>query len=400
MQLDDHQRAIVAAVDEAAECLVALSHEIHRRPELGHNEVYAAGLLADTLQARGFQVERNFTGLPTAFCARKGRGGRTVAFCAEYDALPEIGHACGHNIIATSALAAGIGLGAVLEEVPGTVLVVGTPAEESDGAKAVMVARGAFAGVDAALMIHPFNGNYSHCESLALRAIQVSFFGRPAHAAMAPWDGRNALDALILTFTSVNALRQHVRPYARIHGIITKGGVAPGIVPDHTVGRFYIRAPTRSYRQELVERFCACAQAAAAATGTRVEFEDFENCFDDMVNNTPLAERVRDYMVENLGAGPFGRAPDSFGSIDMGNVSYVVPAVHLLIDINESQPFAPHTREFAAAAVLPPADEAMLRAGKGMALAGYDVLTDDAFFEAVQADFEHAVGHRPHAPQP
>jgi amidohydrolase len=393
MELDARQRQILEAIESASERILSVSHQIHARPELGNQEVFASSLLADTLETFGFQVQRAFADIPTAFCARKGSGnGPRVAFLAEYDALPEIGHGCGHNIIATAALAAGIGLGAVVADLRGEVLVIGTPAEETEGAKVFMVDRGAFQSVDVAMMIHPHEGNFTLTESLAMDAIQVSFYGKPSHAATAPWEGKNALDAVLLTFTNINALRQQMRPDARVHGIITKGGIAPNIIPEHTEARFYIRAKRRDYLNTLGEQFKACAQGAAMASGTRVEFENYEPSFDDMVNNHTLAERVRDYLVNVLGSGPFERAPESFGSIDMGNVSYVVPAVHLLIDIANGRPLTPHTREFAQAAATSYADAALLRAGKGLALTGYDVLTDPDFLEAARAEFAARVG--------
>ncbi len=232
--------------------IFSISHRIHDNPELGYQEKFASGLLCDTLEQHGFTVEREYVGISTAFCARRGNGqGPRVAFLAEYDALPGMGHGCGHNIIATSALSAGIGLGAVIGELGGEVWVIGTPAEETDGAKVVMVQKGAFNQIDAALMIHPHAGYYYTTESLALDALEVEFFGKPSHAAAAPWEGVNALDAMLMTFNSLNALRQQIRPDARIHGIISNGGAAPNIIPDHTMARFYLRAKQRSYLNEL-----------------------------------------------------------------------------------------------------------------------------------------------------
>ena len=239
MTLNPLQNKIIAAIDAAASELVSASHQIHDKPELGYEELFASKLLEDTIESHGFHVERGLAGIPTAFRARKGNPeGPRVAFLAEYDALPEIGHACGHNVIATSALTAAIGLGAVVEELGGEVHLIGTPAEESSGAKVDLVEKGVFDEVDAAMMIHPYKGNYTAMQSLAIDAYKVEFFGVAAHAAAAPWDGKNALDGLILLFTSLNALRQHIRPDARIHGIISHGGAAPNIVPEYTEGSF------------------------------------------------------------------------------------------------------------------------------------------------------------------
>lgn len=386
---------ILAAVDAAAPRILAVSHQIHDRPELGYQEVFASGLLAETLAAYGYSIERGFAGITTAFCARKGSpGGLRVALLAEYDALPEIGHGCGHNVIAGGALAAAVGLGAVVEETGGEVWLIGTPAEETDGAKVLMVERGAFAQVDAALMIHPHEGSYYTTESLAMDALQVEFFGQPAHAAAAPWEGVNALDALLLTFANLNALRQQIQPDARIHGIITHGGTAPNIIPDYTAARFYIRARQRAYLNRLVERFHACAQAAAEATGARVQISNYENSFDDMFNNLTLAERVRAHL-EELGGGPVGDRPQHFGSIDMGNVSHVVPAVHVLVDIAGGQKLTAHTREFCSAAAAPLADEALLRAGKALALTGFEILSSPVFLAAARAEFTREMGRSP-----
>jgi amidohydrolase len=395
LELKSKQARIVPAVDAAAQEIISISHQIHDHPELGYQEVFASNLLASTLEAHGFSVERGFAGMPTAFRARKGRGGGPrVAILAEYDALPEIGHGCGHNVIATSALGAGIGLGAVIDEVPGEVWVIGTPAEETDGGKVVMAGQGVFNEVDVAMMVHPSGGNYTLTHSLAMDAIQVEYFGAPAHAAVDPWNGRNALDALILLFSSLNALRQQIRPDARIHGIITRGGAAPNIIPDYTAARFYVRARERAYLDGLVEKFKACAQSAALSTGTRVEFSNYENSFDDMVSNVPLSEKVRDYMLA-MGAGSFKDSRPDFGSADMGNVSHIIPAIHTMISISSLQEVSPHTREFCAAAVSPEADRALIQAGKSMALAGLDLLADPEFLARTRQGFAEQLGYKP-----
>ncbi|MCX7023669.1 MAG: M20 family metallopeptidase [Spirochaetes bacterium] len=388
MKLTPLQRRILAAIDEAAGRVISVSRAIHEHPELGKEERFASGLLADTLESSGFRVARGFSGMPTAFLARKGsESGPRVAFLAEYDALPDIGHGCGHNIICSASLAAGIGLGEVVADTGGEVWVVGTPAEETDGAKVAMTAGGAFESLDAALMIHPYDSNYFVTESLAMDAIEIEFFGTPSHAAASPWEGRNALDALILTFNNINALRQQMRPDARVHGIITRGGAAPNVIPEHTAARFYVRARRRDYLDALVGSFEACVRAAALATGTRVEIRNYEASFDDMVNNLTMAGRMRDYFVQTLGAKEFGRAPDSFGSIDMGNVSHVVPAVHVLVDISNGAKLVLHTPEFRVAAATPYAEESLIRAGKALALTGCDILSDPGFLEAVRLEF-------------
>lgn len=389
MEFDARQSKVLAAIDGARDRILEISRTIHDRPELGDQEFFASSLLAGELEGRGFSVERGFCGRKTAFLARKGRAdGPRVAFLAEYDALPGIGHGCGHNLICSSALAAGIGLGSIAGELGGEVWVVGTPAEETDGAKVAMASEGAFDGLDAALMIHPYDGNFSHTESLAMDAIELEYVGAPAHAAASPWEGRNALDALIILFTSLNALRQQTRPDARIHGIITDGGKAPNIIPDRAVARFYVRALTRAYLDELVARFTACAEAAALASNTELSMRNYEASFDDMVNNEALALRMAAHLEGGLGSGPFKRQPASFGSIDMGNVSHVVPGIHTLIDVTGGEKMTIHTPEFRDNALTPRAETALIRAGKGLALTGLDVLADPAFRAQVRKGFE------------
>lgn len=396
MELDVRQSRIIQSIDNAASEIIEASHNIHQHPELGYQEVFASNLLTEILQKHGFQVEKKYTGIDTAFCARKGSGaGPRVAFLAEYDALPGIGHGCGHNIIAASALGAGIGLGAVIDETGGDVWVIGTPAEETDGAKVTMVERGAFNNIDAALMVHPHEGYFYVTESLAMDCIEIAFTGKPAHAASAPWEGKNALDAMILTFTNINALRQHIQPDARIHGVILDGGKAPNIIPDYTMAHFYVRAKKRSYLNELVEKFKACAQAGAAATGTQLSIRNYENSFDDMLSNITLSERVRDYLVENLGVQSFRRAPENFGSVDMGNVSHITPSVHILVDIAQGKPLIPHTTEFQVAAGMSYAEETTIKAGKALALTGYDILTQPDFLEKARQEFSTALGKPP-----
>jgi metal-dependent amidase/aminoacylase/carboxypeptidase family protein len=236
------------------------------------------------------------------------------------------------------------------------------------------------------MMVHPFYKNYRHTDSLALDAIKISFTGKSSHAAVAPWEGVNALDALLLTFTNINALRQQTRPDARIHGIVSNGGAAPGIIPEHTEGRFYVRAKDRDYLDELHLKVKNCAQAAALATGTEIQFDRFENSMDEMVNNSILANRASEFC-EALGMEPFEKSPDSFGSIDMGNVSRVVPGIHLLVDITNGDYAGPHTHKFASLAREPFADEVLIRSGKGLALAGYDVIADGDLYFKIKEEF-------------
>ena len=396
MILNPHQNKIIAAIDAAASEIISVSHQIHAKPELGYEEFFASKLLEDTIESHGFQVERGLAGIPTAFRARKGNPeGPRVAFLAEYDALPEIGHACGHNVIAASALAAAIGLGSIAAELPGQVQLIGTPAEETSGTKVEMVKKGVFDELEAALMIHGHSGNYNAMETYAIDALRVEYFGIAAHSSGAPWEGKNALDALLILFDNLNTLRKNVRPDARINGVILAGGKAANIVPDYSDGRFYVRAQRRAYLNELVEQFKTCAQAAALVTGTRVEISNYETGFDDMLNNYTLANRMTAYMVEALGAMPYKDKHEGGASTDMGNVSHRIPISHLIINITEGKPFNPHTREFCEAAATPAADRELIRAGKGLALTAFDVLTDQKMRQAAAQEFAQAQGSQP-----
>ncbi len=265
-----------AAVDARAEELRALSLRIHAHPEVAFEEVQASGWLCELLEASGFAVARGIADMPTAFRAVAGSGTPVVAVLAEYDALPGIGHGCGHNIIATAAAGAGIGLRAVIDELGGTVQVIGTPAEEVYGGKAQMIRAGAFGGIDAAMMVHPGTRDAVFTRALACAELRVEYFGREAHAAAQPEKGINALEALILAYNGINALRQHIRRTARVHGVITDGGQAPNIVPGHATASFLVRAEDNEYLEELKRRVVACFEAArrrrvraSSCTGTR-----------------------------------------------------------------------------------------------------------------------------------
>jgi len=378
------------AVDELAAELLALSHQIHENPELGLQEHRASAWLADYLTRQGFQVERGTAGLPTAFRAEFGHHpGPRVAFLAEYDALPELGHACGHNIIGTAAVGAGVALSRVMSELNGTVVVLGTPAEEGavDGAggKVAMVEKGVFADIDAALLVHPSTTNGVGGTSLGRIALEISFRGKPAHAAGAPHEGINALDAAIQTFNGINALRQHITSDARIHGIITKGGVSPNIVPEYAEIRLYVRAAKRDYLRQLEEKVKNCARGAALATGATVNFRYTAYTYEDMVTNQTLAAA----LAQNFAA--LGRLVEDnrnggSGSTDMGNVSHVTPAVHAYIAI-APKGVAGHSHEFAAAAASPDGDRAVLDGAKVLAMTAVDFLLDPELRQKVREEF-------------
>lgn len=380
------KEAVFKAVDEIKEKLTQVSDAIHSFAELGNQEFKSAELLAGELEAAGFTVERAYAGIPTAFKARlQGKAKKpVVALLAEYDALPELGHACGHNIVGTAALGAALALARFLPELPGTLLVFGTPAEETNGAKVVLAEKGHFAGVDAALMIHPGPATVVAAPSLAMDALEFHFQGKAAHAASNPQEGINALDAVILTFNTINALREHLEEGVRIHGIINKGGAAPNIVPEEAAARFYVRARTRRYLNQVVEKVVNCARGAALATGAKLTVSNFEYSFDEMKTNRVLARLVEENL-ELLGERHVPPA-DGFGSLDMGNVSQVVPSIHPYISVGPPYP-THHTREFAQIAASPGGHRSLITGAKLLAATAYDLFTDPALVREAQAAF-------------
>jgi len=380
------REAVLEAIDAAAPGLIDLARRIHANPEVGFQEAQAARWLSDLLERGGFAVQRGIADLPTAFRAEvQGRGaGPAVAFLAEYDALPELGHACGHNLIGTAAVGAGLGLAAVADRLPGRVVVLGTPAEEGGGGKVLLLQRGAFAGIDAALMFHPASYTLAARPSLASWRLKVKFLGKAAHAAAAPHEGINALDALVQMFVNIGLLRQQLREDARVHGIITYGGAAPNIIPDRAEATFTVRAVDREYASQVLDKVVNCGRAAATATGATFEFETRKG-YDAMKPNRPLAEAFARHL-ESLG-WPVDPPPErnQMGSTDMGDVSQRIPAIHPYLRIGTN--IAGHTIAFREAALTEQGFAAMLAAAKAMALTGLDVLTRPEFLEEVRADF-------------
>ena len=387
--IDKLKQRVVAEIDARRDELIRIADTIHANPEIAFEEFESAALLSSTLEENGFAVERGVAGLATAFVATLcGQdGGPTVAFLAEYDALPGLGHACGHNLIGTSAVGAGLAIKTVLPGLAGTIQVIGTPAEEGGGGKAIMVGGGVFDAVDAAMMVHPSSQNITRRASLASYKISIEFFGKPAHAAAKPDEGVNALEAMILTFNGINALRQHLRDDARIHGIITHGGEAPNIVPDYTAARFYVRAADTSYCAEVLEKVRACAEGAAQATGTRLEFKEYAPRYEAMVPNPKLADLVEANMaVLDIEVAP-PLPEERMGSSDMGNVSQVVPALHPYIAIGPED-LGGHTVEFREAAASPAGHEGLIKAAKIMAMTAVDLLAVPANMTKVEKAFE------------
>jgi amidohydrolase len=377
---------VIAEVDAHRDELIELSLRIHSNPETGFKERKASRWLTEYLEGQGFRVERRFCRLPTAFRATAGEARPRVAFLGEYDALPRIGHACGHNIIGVSAAGAGVAAKAVLAATGGSIAVIGTPAEEMYGGKVTMASRGAFQDIDAAMLTHPGSRNAVLADALACAELEVEYFGKEAHAAARPESGINALDALVTAYNAISALRQHIKSNARIHGIITDGGSASNIVPGHTAASFLVRAEDEEYLEELKGKVIACFEAGAQATGARLEYRWGEAQYAAMRTNRPLAEAYRRNLTA-LGRKLRERRPRRpTGSTDMGNVSAAVPAIHPSVAIAPLEVGA-HSPAFAERAASEDGHRGLLDAAKAMAMTALDVLTDADLRERMQRAF-------------
>ncbi len=379
---------IVQAVDRLAGDLEDLSRTIHANPELGYQEVKAAGWLAEFLSRQGFKVERGVADVPTAFRAIMETGpGPTIAIMCEYDALPAIGHACGHNVIAAVGAGAGAALAAARDRLPkGRIQVIGTPAEEGGGGKVKLIRGGVFRDVDAAMMVHGWAAWVPHQDLLGIVRVGFEFTGKAAHASAYPWHGVNALDAVIQTFNNVSMLRQQMRPDARIHGIVTHGGAAPNIIPEFAAAMFYVRAPRVDQMWELHRRVIACAEGAARATGCTLNVvEQQETAYEPFKRNPTLVDTFRRNLL-TLGVTESPEDKEHLGSSDVGNVSQVVPTIQPLVKIApDGTPI--HSRAFEAAAVSPLAREGLVIAAKALALTAHDVLADPALLARIRQEF-------------
>ena len=381
-----HER-IQDEVDKRKDTLLALSHEIHANPELRFEEHKAAELLTSTLESEGFEVQRGVGTLPTAFKARASAPseGPTVAMLCEYDALEGLGHACGHNVIATMGLGAGLALKPLLDELGGNLIVLGTPGEEGGGGKVILLEEGAFGDVDAALMIHPLNENIKASPALARVAWEVRYEGKPAHAAAAPHLGVNALDAVRLAFNAMDALRQQVTPDTRMHAVISHGGDVANVIPHRAALRIYIRAATREYLYDsLLPRMTGVFEGAALMTGSQVEIEEIAKPYENMVMNMTLANAFEAH-AKRLGRtfAPF-KVRGASGSSDIGNVSHRLPCLHGYLAIDDSA--KPHTAEFAEAARSPLGDRAVLEGATILASVGADLLTQPELLGRAKAE--------------
>jgi amidohydrolase len=377
---------IAFAVDAARDEILDLSHRIHEHPEPAFEEVQAATWVAETLRGHGFAVEHPAGSLATAIRAiQQGGGGPgpRIGILAEYDALPGLGHGCGHNTMAASGVGAAIALASIARELPGEIVFLGTPAEERGSGKKIMIDEGLFDGIDAALLFHPCDRSHVESQPLASEDVDVVFHGLQAHAAADPWRGKNALDAMILLFSSVGLWRQQLRTDARVHGIIQEGGTAANIIPDRTRAWFMLRSADQAYYEEMKTRFIALAEAAALATDTTVEV-GFSGGAMTMKQNRTLEAR----WVANAAAyGIVDQGPDpNSGSTDMGNVSWVCPTIHPELAIApEGTPG--HSIRFRDAAATPAADATTLLAATLVAQTAYELFVDPELVAAVWRDF-------------
>jgi len=367
--VSDQKQTVIDRVNEVSKELLALSHKIHSNPETAWQEFESSAVIAKTLRDHGFDVVEQVAGLPTAFRAEFGTGDLTVALCAEYDALPGLGHACGHNIIASSSVGAAIALAAVAKDLNLKVVALGTPAEEGGGGKIVMLERGAFDGIDIAALVHPGPVDVAFAEPFAVRHIAVKYSGKAAHAAAYPEQGVNAADAFTIAQVAIGLLRQQLPSTVRVHGVMTRGGEAPNAIPEVTEGRWYVRATSTKLMEETFDRIAKCFESGALATGCTLEIHDESQPYSEFTNHPNLNE------IYKSNAESIGRVFDdndprikmNRASTDLGNISKVIASIHPYIGVN-SGAAVNHQKEFAAACITADADQAVLDASKAMAM--------------------------------
>ncbi|KAI7864591.1 hypothetical protein BDF14DRAFT_1731888 [Spinellus fusiger] len=397
--LSEVQSSITETIESYSDALRQLSLKIHGHPELSSQEVEACALLTDFLEQQGFHVTRRVAGLETGFLAEYGNSetGRRVGFCSEYDALPDVGHGCGHNLIAIAGVACALATKAALEKnlIQGKVVLFGTPAEETLNGKAVYLKNEIFQSrVDVCMMLHPFSRDGMYLGYFALDKLTVEFFGRASHAGMAPWDGINAVDAIMQGWDNLSMLRQQMLPTNRIHGIITEGGKSANVIPDYASASFMARSVTRKELDSLKERLENCFKAAALATGCDYKLTWSPlGATDDAFQNQILAESYKKHMIENgiVYPPPSEERLSYVGSTDMGNVSYTIPSIHPIFSIHTEA--TNHTREFAKAAATEQAHKACLLASRGLSFVAAEVLLDSALYEAAVAEFRRGNKH-------
>ncbi|HSK37460.1 MAG TPA: M20 family metallopeptidase, partial [Actinomycetota bacterium] len=370
----DAKEAARERVEQARDELVALSRRIHANPELGFEEEQACAWLCELLDGAGLEVERGVGDLPTAFAARAGSGPLHVVVCAEYDALPAVGHACGHNVIAAMAAGAGLAVAKVADDAGLRVTVLGTPAEEGGGGKILLLERGAFEGAHAAMMVHPSPFEQAEMPIIAVSHLEVAYTGKEAHASAYPFLGINAADALVVAQTAIGLLRQHLRAGDRVHGIVTHGGDAANVIPAHTEGKWMVRAQDLAQLDEVQAKVTRCFEAGALATGATLELSSDDRPYSEMRHDHDLsalyqrnAEALGRTLLDRSGRGP--------GSTDMGNVSLALPSIHPTIGI-DALPAVNHQPEFTAFCATPVADRAALDGAVAMAWTCIDLAED------------------------
>jgi len=381
------QAPLDAALESIRDEVLDLSHRVHATPELAFQEISASRWTRELLEQHRFAISAPLAGLETAFSARwvGSAPGPVVAFLGEYDALPEIGHGCGHNLMCSSSAAAAIAVSRLLgRDFRGEVRFVGTPAEEAGNGKVALIEAGVFDDVDAALQFHPNNRTSTEIRCMAVTEVAVDFHGRPAHPVANPWLGCNALDALVTFYNSIAQWRQHLRPGQAVHGIITDGGKAPNVIPDETSGRFYLRSQADEELDDMRLRFRAIAEAAAAAAGCTVTFRGApSNRTRTMLNNPTLLDLWRKHLTEV--GWEDGPVPPSLGSTDMTNVSYVVPTIHPYLAVAPPD-VALHTREFSQHAVGPRADRALMIAARLLAGVALNLFAEPRLVEQARSE--------------
>ena len=378
---------ISTRIDALRPELERIGRDIHANPEIGYEERQAVGWLTALLREHGFEVEVGVANTPTAFVATRRNGtGPSIAFLSEYDALRGLGHGCGHNLIATASVGAGIALADALDRFPGRIQVIGTPAEEGGGGKIRLIRGGLFQEVDAAMMFHPDTRTQVLHWALAVTHMHFEFIGRAAHASGDPEKGINALDAFVLAYNGISMLRQHIKEGARLHGFLKEGGTAPNIVPERTSGEFLVRARDEAYMQELVQKVKNIFQAAALATGCSVKLTFDEDAYSDLRNNSVLAALFEDNL-RRLGIDPVEPVPwENAGSTDMGNVTHVVPGLHPTLAIAPAD-VPGHSQAFLEASGSLRGYQAMVDAAKALAMTGADLLADPSLVEKAKAEF-------------
>ena len=390
-EVDEIKQLVCDEVDRIADTLISASHAIHEHPELNFEEHFAHEVLTGILEDEGLDPIRGAYDLETAFEASVGDKGSTIAVLCEYDALPDIGHACGHNIIATAGLGAGLAAATVAERMGGVLRILGTPAEEGGGGKVFMADRGAFNDVDAAMMVHPASGDLVRMNTIAIQRLHVAYQGKAAHAAAAPHRGHNALDAAVLGYQNVAALRQHIKPDERIHGIFIESGAKPNIVPERSSMEWYVRSKNAKSLEPLKKRVLNCLEAGGHATSCSMSHDWIDPYYADMVDNETIC------TLYSANASNIGRTllePDAelkvVGSTDMGNVSYLVPSIHPMIAV---APYGTpiHTPDFATHAKSESGDKAVIDGAKIMAMTIVDLWANKTTMDAAQSEFATAL---------